>query len=282
MSEEPYSRSLGVDLPVLCKWDLTWDLKGLRLVFLNTFFFSATDSMLSNNGRVFIALSGGIDSSYCVAEIREFCGKNCPIDTFTVGSSEQHPDVVHAKIIAELFNTEHHCLIPNNRDIREVNLLSEKQPQLFSEEKGKNGYGVFFLLQMVKKYAKEIGIPGQPVLITHDGIDELLGGYWPHRKFETQHETEEIFETFWRELPEKHLIPLKRKADFHDVIPLHPYLHRSVVEYISHIPVEERTSRAESKIPLRRLAEKVLPPEIINRRKLGFCDAMRTDFSDKK
>jgi len=276
MSEDLCSKDLGLDLPILRKWDLGWDLKSLRVIFSNAFFFSATDSMLCNNRRVFIALSGGIDSSYCVAALRMHLGNDCPIDTFTVGSSEQHPDVVHAKMVAELFHTEPHCLIPTEKQVRQVDLIRTLHPELFAGDKGRSGYGVFLLMQSVKEYARRLSLSYSPALITHDGIDELLGGYWDHRKFKTQRETEKIFETLWRELPEKHLIPLKRKADFHGVIPLHPYLHRSVVEYISHIPVGERTSRKESKIPLRRLAERFLPREIIERRKLGFCDAMES------
>lgn len=270
MGKNFYSRNLGTSLPVLHKWSL----EGLGLILLDAFRTSATESMLCNGGRVFVALSGGLDSSYCVATLRNRLGDDCPIDTFTVGSSEQHPDVVHARMVAKLFHTEHHCLIPDEKRLRRVDNAKTPHPELFFGDKKRGGYGVFLLMQMVREYAEEIGLTNSPAIITHDGIDELLGGYWEHRKHETRFETEYAFETLWSELPKRHLIPLKKKADFCGVIPLHPYLHKSVVEYISYIPIGERTSREESKIPLRRLAERVLPPEIISRRKLGFCDAM--------
>jgi asparagine synthetase B (glutamine-hydrolysing) len=46
------------------------------------------------------------------------------------------------------------------------------------------------------------------------------------------------------------------------------------VKYISGIPVHERTSHDESKIPLRNIARKYLPPEIIERQKIGFCSGL--------
>lgn len=272
------AKNLGLDLPVLYQWDLV----KLRGVLLKAFLTSAADSMQCNGGRVFVALSGGLDSSYCVAVLRNRLGDDCPIDTFTVGSSDQHPDVVHAKIIAELFKTEHHFLIPTEKQMRQVDLIRTLRPELFADDKGRNGYGVLFLMKMVKEYARKIGLTNSPALITHDGIDELLGGYWEHRASKNPKETNRIFNIFWRELPRRHLVPLKMKADFCGVIPLHPYLLRPVIEYISHIPVGERTSREESKIPLRRLAEEVLPPEIIQRRKLGFCDALTSAEELKK
>jgi len=115
---------------------------------------------------------------------------------------------------------------------------------------------------------------------TVPGIDELLGGYWDHRKETDIEKIRLAFEKRWSLLAEEHLLPMSCKARHFGVSLIFPYLSREVIDYISRIPVEERTSREESKIPLRKIAlnENYLPfsvtAQILQRKKLGFCDAM--------
>ncbi len=224
-----------------------------------------------NGGKIFLTLSGGIDSSLSVALIRDELGRQAKIHTFTIGRRNDHPDVVHARIIAKLFNTIHHEFIPNPIDVGEAILEREKNPQLFIGDGGieTSGLGVFLLYQHIAELVSSF------VVICHDGIDELLGGYWPHRQTQTRKDQALNFQRFWRDLPNNHLIPLTRKSGHFGITPIFPYLQKSVVRYITAIPIEERTSKVESKIPLRRIAEKYLPPEIIQRKKIGFCDALK-------
>lgn len=233
-----------------------------------------------NGGRICIALSGGIDSSLSVALIRDELGQRAKIHTFTIGRSKDHPDVVHARIVARLFKTIHHEYIPEPLDIGEAIKERQKHPQLFIGDGGAetNGLGVFLLYRYIFRHTPSFSV------ICHDGIDELLGGYWAHRQTQTEQAQAENFQKFWGELRDNHLIPLARKSGHFGVTPIFPYLQKRVVNYITAIPLEERTSKAESKIPLRRIAAKYLPPEIIQRRKLGFCDAMvsATDIAKRK
>jgi len=76
-------------------------------------------------------------------------------------------------------------------------------------------------------------------------------------------------------LPSQHLIPLDRKADSLGLMAFLPYLQKPFVDYATQIPLAERTSRKESKMPLRRIAEKLGVPEIaLKRDKTGFVDAL--------
>lgn len=223
-----------------------------------------------NNGKIFLTLSGGLDSSLSVALIRDELGQQAHIHTFTIGRHEDHPDVVHARLVAKIFKTTHHEYIPEPMDIAEAIQTKEDRPELFIADGGirMGGLGVFLLYRYISRLAPSFFV------ICHDGIDELMGGYWLHRQTQTPADQLLNFKKFWSELPSRHLVPLGRKAAHFGLTPIFPYLQKRVVNYITAIPLEERTSKAESKIPLRRIAAKYLPPEIIQRRKLGFCDAM--------
>ncbi len=258
----------AINLPVLEK---TWSLDELKNVLTAAICVSAIECKKRNHGIIVTALSGGLDSSFCLAIIRENLGRKIPIYTFTVGSSPLHPDAMYARLIADHFRTFHHTLFPGKSDRRATELFKNKNPELFPKETlPESGFGPYYLLQYIRE-----SMPANVIsVITHDGIDELLGGYWPHRQNQTSQEQLEVFQRFWSDLPKNHLLPLTRKAKFFGLTPILPYLQKGVVRYISRIPLFERTSHDVSKIPLREIAKKYLPPEIINRPKIGFCDAM--------
>jgi len=223
-----------------------------------------------NDGKILLTLSGGIDSSLSVALIRDELGRQAHIHTFTIGRHADHPDVIHARLVAKIFGTIHHEYIPKAMDIAEAIQEKKDNPHLFVADGGieMGGLGVFLLCRYISRLTPSFAV------ICHDGIDELLGGYWPHRQTQTPAEQLLNFQKFWSELPDRHLIPLTRKANHFGLTPVFPYLQKAVVQHVTSIPLEERTSKSESKIPLRHIAKKYLPPEIIQRRKLGFCDAM--------
>lgn len=277
-------RAPAINLPVVEK--KTWSLDELERILIEAIRASTIKCAKCNHGIVVTALSGGLDSSFCLAVIRKQFGKHFfPIHTFTIASSPEHPDAAYARFIADHFKTAHHTYFPGEKDLQMATSVRAEIPRLFSGETSPiSGLGPYFLF----KYMRE-DMPAEVTsVITHDGIDELLGGYWPHRQRQTPQEQLEVFQKFWKELPENHLIPLAQKAEFFGVTPIFPYLQKSVVRYIAGIPLSERTSHDVSKIPLREIAKKYLPPEIIQRRKIGFCDALKTDlrciadFSDKK
>jgi asparagine synthetase B (glutamine-hydrolysing) len=271
-------RGPAFNLPIIQR---TWTLDGLDKVLTEGIIASAIECIKHNRGIIFAALSGGLDSSFCLAVLRHHLGDNFPIFTFTVGTMKRHPDVQYAEKVAEALKTNHQSILVDEIAISVVAHMKDSHPDLFWGEIGKiAGGGPTLLLRTVKKCADAFQTPiNEPRLIVHDGIDELLGGYWDHRKRQTPAKQETEFKTLWSKLHDNHLFPLWKKAEFFGVVPLFPYLQPAVIDYISRIPVNERTSHDESKIPLRRLAEKYLPPEIvgeiIQRPKIGFCDALK-------
>lgn len=217
----------------------------------------------SNGGKICTTLSGGLDSSFCLAKIREIFGDSMEIHTSTIGGSENYPDIKFAKQVSERFGTIHHQFIPSADEIQ----AAKKEMEGICPDKQRGDVAVFSLY-------KEISSLGFKSVIAHDGIDELLGGYWEHRDCEMLSDKESAFRYFWSRLKPDHLLPLEKKAAHFGIEVLLPYLQWEVVDYISKIPLNDRTSASVSKMPLRSIAEKYLPIEIINRNKKGFCSAL--------
>jgi asparagine synthetase B (glutamine-hydrolysing) len=122
---------------------------------------------------------------------------------------------------------------------------------------------VYLLYKYISRFNPE-------VLLVHDGIDELMGGYWDHRKGATEKERREAFKVFWKVLIPDHLKPLTRTSDNFNINLLFPYLDQKIIETASRIPLEDRTSVETSKKPIRWLAKELgVPKEILERAKRG-------------
>jgi asparagine synthetase B (glutamine-hydrolysing) len=255
----------AVLLPI-CKGN--WSVEGLERVILAAVEECALRCCRDNDDRyVITTLSGGVDSSTCTAMIRKIF-PFIPIYSFTIGFSATHPDILAASEVSICYSTFHHELIPTSE---EKKLAAEEFKRSFrNREMSLGDLAVFMLYKHIQGCFTARSLSA----IAHDGIDELLGGYWQHRDCPSEEKRFKAFERCWHELPENHLVPLGTTAKGFSIKPIFPYLTMGVVEYISQIPLQERTSFEESKIPLRRIAEKYLPREIIERQKLGFCSAL--------
>lgn len=255
-----------VKMPVMLEFYVTWNVNILQDIIFKCIKACVEKNLLDNNGRICTALSGGVDSSLCLAIICLIVDKDVPIHTFTIGKDDKHPDILLARLASKLFNTIHHELIPSVEDIERAKKTINS---VWPEEKCSLGDVAVYLTY------ENINTFGFKSLISHDGIDELMGGYWDHRRQKNNYAQEEVFKFLWRKLKVKHLLPLEKKAKRFGINVIFPYLQKEIVEYISGIPVWHRTTKEESKIPLKDVARNLnLPPEIVDRKKIGFCDAL--------
>ncbi len=261
-----------VKLPVVDSEKL-WNLEELEDIFRESIEAVTIQALKDNDGIIYTTLSGGVDSSLCLAIIAELCPSDTEIHTFTAGGGRRHPDVQFAQEVSKLFNTTHHEIIVESKDkeeiIQEFTDFYGNSPQTETMIKRAdiNVWAVY--RKIAKTKARSV--------IVHDGIDELMGGYWLHRQSATEgkERQEEIFRKFWRELEPEHLTPLESTAHHFGIQLLFPYLQKKLVDYISHIPVSERASFTTGKMPLKEIARKyVWPKEVIDRKKRGFVDAL--------
>lgn len=254
----------GALKPVITE-EQSWSCANLETVLTEAIYDCLEDCLQADCLNVATTLSGGLDSTFCLSKLKESTMPITNIHTFTIGYGKDHQDIIHARIAAKTFNAIHTEIIPTQKAKA---WAKKKLARLTPVEEVSLGDIAVFLAY------KAIADHGFKTCIAHDGIDELLGGYWGHRSGRTKSEKKAAFQHFWAELIPKHIVPLEKSARFFGIKVLYPYLQPEVVEFISHIPVNERTNKKTSKIPLRRIASKHLPPEIIGRSKLGFCSAL--------
>jgi len=246
-----------LSVPIVSAETRPCDLDRLEELLLAANRACALECLIENAGAIAVCLSGGLDSSTSVAMIRRaFPGGR--IAAYTIGSDESHPDVVHAAEVADRFGLAHRVVIPTAKD------------EAAADDDIPSSIGVHVLYRFMRR-------DGVRSVIAHDGIDELLGGYWAHREWMGRDAAKalEAFTARWGALESEHLQPLEATAEAAGIRVRFPYLKRSVVEEIAAIPLEERTSREVSKMPLRAIASRYgVPESVIRRKKIGFCDAL--------
>ena len=197
-----------------------------------------------------LALSGGLDSSLMLYFMLQRFKK---VEAFTIGVSEYHPDVKYSTlVVSDLGRTKHRIYIPTQKEIDE----EENQSK---DLKGDKATRLFY--KFVSKYTDEI--------ISCDGIDEYMAGYYDHQ----ENPNEETYYKYIRQLREKHLEPLNRNSD--QVKIYLPYLDSKLLCLLSQIPIAKKVTFEQRKTLIIAMAENKIPSEIINRRKYGFCDALR-------
>ena len=204
-----------------------------------------------------------------------FLRKNFPeyeIVTFTIGGSEKHPDVVAARIVAKKYQTKHNEYIPVPKEIGDAMIEYSERKNVFSEDLKKasetGDFDTYLLYKYISKFSPK-------VILAHDGIDELLGGYPQHRWNDGYEEKKQNFIKYWEELIPGHIDPLNEATKHFNIDVLYPYLDKTIIDIISRIPLDSRTTKEGSKIPLREIARKLnVPNEIIERKKEGRVGAL--------
>jgi len=197
-----------------------------------------------------LALSGGLDSSLMLYFMLK---KHQQVRAFTIGISEEHPDVKYSKLVVDnLGRTKHRIYIPTREEIN-----GEKNQS--KDIRGDKATRLFY--KFVSKYTDEI--------ISCEGIDEYMAGYYDHQ----ENPDEETYYKHIRQLREKHLEPLNRNSG--QVKIYLPYLDSKLLCFLSQIPIAEKVTSEQRKTLVVAIAENKIPNEIINRRKYGFCDALQ-------
>lgn len=256
----------ALQLPVIAdEINTNWDLETLEIILEGAISSCAAECYTANKGRIVTTLSGGLDSSLCLAIIRKMVGSKVPITTFTIAGSTEHPDFIYAKRMADRYGTTHITWVPTRKKISDA---EAQMHSLWPDSPIEEGDAAVFLV------CENIASHDFKKFIAHDMIDELFGGYWKHRLQQSLADKAGTFRYFWDRLKDHHLLPLERKAQHFGIEVLLPYGQEHVIKYGSQIPLDDRTSLEMSKTPLRKIAGSYLSAEIIERKKFGFCDAL--------
>jgi asparagine synthase (glutamine-hydrolysing) len=110
-------------------------------------------------------LSGGIDSSLIVAIMKSELGISPK--TFSIGFDEKsHSELDKAKIISDLYKTEHNTFIVKKEEIENTEFLFDHLDEPFADS---SIIPTYLLSKMTREHVK--------VSLSGDGGDELFGGY---------------------------------------------------------------------------------------------------------
>ena len=186
-----------------------------------------------------LSLSGGIDSSYMLYCMTKVYGNK--INTYTITEDSNHPDFIFSKKISDYFGVSWTPFTPY--------LIPDY------EETPTGDRGV----KLLYNFLENIGIEG---IITGDGIDELMGGYYAHQT----DPSEAVYYDHLRLLYKNHLEPLDKNSG--KVKVYLPYLDNSLILLLSQIPLSEKVDHSNRKKIMTKLSEGKITDEIINRRKI--------------
>ncbi|HUT39554.1 MAG TPA: asparagine synthase C-terminal domain-containing protein [Methanoregula sp.] len=187
------------------------------------------------------ALSGGVDSTLVAHLARREC--------VSVGLPESH-DLRQARHAADTLNLSCTYVTITPKEIASalpvvIGAIPKKDPVNVS---------IALTLYFVTRWAGEHGYQR---IITGQGADELFGGY--SRYLETQNLAADL---------ERDFLGLEEQADRDQAVAaLHgaylsmPYLDVRVVRAARAIPAQEKVQGGLRKIPLRKVAERHIPPE---------------------
>jgi len=194
--------------------------------------------VLSDINIKHLAYSGGIDSTIIL------CLMNILFDnvsTYIISSRKSHPDVIYAKTGSSFYKSHHHEFIVEPID-------------------GTGDDAVKQLFKKVSKYTKSI--------ITCDGIDEFMCGYYKHMDSPDL----ETYNRYISQLLPNHLVPLNKNSK--DVKVYLPYLDKDIIDIFSSIPLDKKIDSENRKKVVVEIARHLgIPDGIITRNKYGFCDA---------
>jgi asparagine synthetase B (glutamine-hydrolysing) len=207
-----------------------------------------------------IMISGGVDSSILAILCRE---ANPNTLFFTIGTNYEHPDIIAGLRLAKEIDLNLRVYIPSKH------IIEQAQKMWGSTEYLQGNESEYLLLNEISKHTIDV--------LCTDGIDELMGGYWEHYNWlKKQVPIEFAFDKYWSELETQHLYPLRTSAEKVGVNVDFVFKDNKFMEYISHIPLEDRVKIGEGKILWKEIARMIGVPEwVIQRKKLGFCDSLQ-------
>lgn len=243
------------------------------------------NSILKKQDRVHLAYSGGIDSTIILTTL---LNHRFPVTIHTIASEDTHPDMINAKEFAsELINNgknishKRYLIKESSENIGKANKILEKK---FKKRINKSE-NYYELLNVIK--------PATSNLVCGDCIDELLGGYYPHRdpinlpvydKTKTLKENRETaLKYFMNNLIPDHLRILDVFSEHFGINIWLPYGNEKVMKVAEKFSVNELVDNKNRKKPLSTVARiKNIPESIINRRKYGLVSALDKIDENKK
>jgi asparagine synthase (glutamine-hydrolysing) len=232
-------------------------LAGIRRLFEE-----AVVKRLMADVPVGVYLSGGLDSSLVAAVMRPH---SVNLHSFTTGL-EGAPDLAAARKMASYLGTEHHELVYTEEEVEEAIPEVIRHLESFDAPLVRSALPMFFVSRLASRYVK--------VVLTGEGADELFAGYDYLREIDDSATLRRELDKITLRLQDTNLQRADRMTMAHGIEGRVPFLDLALVRYVSRLPVELLAPRPDrpEKWLLRESCKGLLPPEILNRKKMKFSE----------
>ncbi|CAN5223253.1 asparagine synthase-related protein [soil metagenome] len=240
---------LGEDLPMLEDLDEATDL-------VRRTYREAVRCRVDTDLTVGVVLSGGLDSSLTLLQVREL-HPDCV--AFTVGTHDS-PDLAHARRLADDLGVRHEVVIVRPRDVG----LADVREAIRVREASEHGDVINAVVSM--RLFEAVRRAGVKVVLTGDGSDELFGGYDMYRRVPSD-QARALFLHKIRHLSRTELQRVDRTSMGHGVEARVPYLDPAMLSLATRLPPSMKYRDGYEKWILRHAFADVLPDHIRVRHK---------------
>jgi len=141
------------------------NLKKIEIALIN-----AIKKRLMSDVPLGVLLSGGLDSSIIASIAKRLLPKAAELNSFSVGVSENAPDLIAAKKVADFIGTKHHSVIFSVEEGIEAMKKIIWHLETYDVTTIRAATPMYFL----SKYIKSTGIKS---VLSGEGADEIFGGY---------------------------------------------------------------------------------------------------------
>lgn len=215
-------------------------------------------------------LSGGLDSSLCVALGAKCFDNPKDIHTFSIGLKGS-PDLKYAQIVANYLGTTHHHVEYTEEDyLKEIpETIKAIESYDVTTVRASNGH------RLIAKYISEK--TNIKVIISGEVSDELTCGYMAFGAISNPYD---LLEESLRMLNNIHYydtLRSDRAVAYHGLEGRYPFAAKEFIEFYLSIPPELKLFYQKCRIEkylLRKAFQGLLPDEVLWRRKDGFSDAV--------
>lgn len=207
-----------------------------------------------------VFLSGGLDSSLIAALAREH---KEPLDSFAVGT-EDSEDLAWSRQVAQFLGTRHHEYVYSVEEALAVLPEVIYYLESFDCALVRSAMPNFFLARLASDHVK--------VALSGEGADELFAGYHYLKSIEPDSLQDELLH-ITKALHNTNLQRCDRMSMAHGLEVRVPFLDVDLVSYAFRMTprLKLRGRERTEKWILRRVAEELLPDDVVSRRKAKFA-----------
>ncbi len=236
----------------------------------------AVAKRLLSDAPLGVYLSGGLDSSLVAALIRPHKPQ---LHSFTAGMRGA-PDLTAARNVARLLGTKHHELLYSAADVRRALPEVIRRLESFDAPLVRSAVPMYFVSKLAAQHVR--------VALCGEGADELFAGYAYLAKLNGGRALKRELAKITTRLQDTSLQRVDRMSMAHGLVTRVPFLDQALVRYTARLPVEllmPHPKRPEKWL-LRKACQGLLPPAILQRKKMKFSEgagshAVGADWAEK-